>query len=407
VCLQTALAGSTIVVNKGTNQLALYEDEFLVEVFPVATGYQPDFTPEGTWKMVLKTVYPSWRHPKGGPLIPGGVPENPLGPRWLGLDALGTGGSNYGIHGNNNPSSIGTYASSGCIRMYNKDIVWVYDRVPVGTPVKIINTKDNLAAGIKYPTVLSNGTVISFPEHTGPVYNGEMTYLPARAVAEALGFRLTWLEEKDSLLMADADREIEIFSTAPRVLVNGKPFVPEHGPAFVGGRLYLPLSYFERYLGAKVTPDSENKTIAFTMPEGRSSGDFVRYTLAITVDGKPVNLDEPLGTLSNGEKVMVPVRAVCASAGAAVNWNQAEQSIEIRLRGKKITAPITGAPCAINGKPAGSSLIFTRNGTAFAELGLFTDALGFTSQLDNQARTLKLTTTAITAKKNYGPTAIF
>jgi len=397
-CLPDAMAAPAIVINKGTNQLAFYEDGFLAGVFPVATGYRPEFTPEGSWTTVFKTAYPSWRNPEGGPVIPGGVPENPLGPRWLGLDALGTGGSNYGIHGNNSPSSIGTYASSGCIRMYNKDIVWIYDRVPVGTPVDIINTGEDLAAGMKYATVFLNGAGAGFPDQTSPVYKGKTVYLPARAVAEALGFRLKWLDEKKSLLLANADREIEIFSGEPEVLVNRRPSVPEEGPALVGGRLYLPVNYFERYLGARVKLNGESKAIAIDLTEGLAGGGFVRYSLAITVDGKPVNLAEPLATLSDGEKVMVPVRALCASAGAAVSWNQAEQSIEIRLPGKKITVPLTGAPHTINGKPAEAGFsIFTRNGTAFAELGFFTDVFGFNSQLDSQARTLKLATPA--AKK--------
>jgi hypothetical protein len=140
VLQQQAAAACRIVINKGTNQLAFFKDDILLDVFPVATGRQPGYTPEGNWEVVVKLVYPSWRSPAGGPLIPGGVPENPLGPRWLGLNALGTGGSSYGVHGNNNPSSIGTYASSGCIRMYNDDILWLYDRVPLGTEVSIINS---------------------------------------------------------------------------------------------------------------------------------------------------------------------------------------------------------------------------------------------------------------------------
>ena len=55
-----------------------------------------------------------------------------MGPRALTLS-----GGEYAIHGTNKPSSIGTFASYGCIRMYNQDIVDLFDRVSVGTPVVV------------------------------------------------------------------------------------------------------------------------------------------------------------------------------------------------------------------------------------------------------------------------------
>jgi lipoprotein-anchoring transpeptidase ErfK/SrfK len=65
-------------------------------------------------------------------VIPPG-PENPLGPRAMTLD-LGQ----YAIHGTNRPSSIGTFASYGCIRMHNRDVVDLFERVKVGTPVVVL-----------------------------------------------------------------------------------------------------------------------------------------------------------------------------------------------------------------------------------------------------------------------------
>jgi lipoprotein-anchoring transpeptidase ErfK/SrfK len=63
-------------------------------------------------------------------LIPGGAPNNPMGARALTLS-----GGEYAIHGTNRPESIGTYASYGCIRMFNEDIVHLFERVKVGTEV--------------------------------------------------------------------------------------------------------------------------------------------------------------------------------------------------------------------------------------------------------------------------------
>ena len=62
---------------------------------------------------------------------PGGVPENPLKARWLGIYA------GAGIHGTDVTSSLGTAASHGCIRMAIPDVVELYDQVPVSAPVYI------------------------------------------------------------------------------------------------------------------------------------------------------------------------------------------------------------------------------------------------------------------------------
>ena len=65
-----------------------------------------------------------------GPVIPGGSPHNPMG-----VAALTLRGSEYAIHGTNNPRSIGRFVSHGCIRMYNRDISELFRLVSVGTPV--------------------------------------------------------------------------------------------------------------------------------------------------------------------------------------------------------------------------------------------------------------------------------
>jgi lipoprotein-anchoring transpeptidase ErfK/SrfK len=124
-----------IEINKSKNSLAIFNNQILVRTLPVATGKSKSLTPEGTFKIVNKIKDP-WYSPKG---IPGGTSKNPLGSRWLGLDVPNTNGTKYGIHGTNNPTSIGKYASLGCIRMNNKDVQWVYDHIPTGTVVVIKN----------------------------------------------------------------------------------------------------------------------------------------------------------------------------------------------------------------------------------------------------------------------------
>ncbi|OHR68550.1 hypothetical protein HMPREF3291_08935 [Bacillus sp. HMSC76G11] len=143
-------AGSDfIIINKSKNQLAYYQNSKLTSVFRVATGRQPSYTPEGKFKIVSKIVNRPY-YKKG---IPGGDPRNPLGNRWLGINARGTWGTTYAIHGNNNPNSIGQYISDGCIRMFDNEVEWLYGQVKMNTPVIITTsgkTFDSIALASGY-----------------------------------------------------------------------------------------------------------------------------------------------------------------------------------------------------------------------------------------------------------------
>ncbi|MFX3623681.1 MAG: L,D-transpeptidase [Ectobacillus sp.] len=125
-----------IIVNKQSNKLAYIDDGAIQKVFPVATGKTNDLTPEGEFDIVMKVKNPYYIKKK----IPGGSPKNPLGSRWIGFNARGTTGNKYGIHGTNDPSSIGKYISQGCIRMYKQDVEFLYDRIPIGTKVLIVKS---------------------------------------------------------------------------------------------------------------------------------------------------------------------------------------------------------------------------------------------------------------------------
>ncbi|WP_443143182.1 L,D-transpeptidase family protein [Pseudalkalibacillus sp. R45] len=138
----SASTGSFIIINKSNNQLAYFENNKLMKVFKVATGKQPTYTPEGRFKIVNKIVNRPYYTGK----ISGGDPRNPLGNRWLGLNARGTWGTTYAIHGNNNARSIGQYVSAGCIRMYNDEVQWLFSKVPVNTPVIITTSGKSFTA---------------------------------------------------------------------------------------------------------------------------------------------------------------------------------------------------------------------------------------------------------------------
>lgn len=112
-----------------------YEKGKVIKTFPVATGKKPSYTPEGLFKIHEKVK----NRPYYKEGIKGGDPRNPLGDRWLGINVKVNGRVSYAyaIHGNNNANSIGKYVSAGCIRMHNKDVRWLYDKVKMNTPVLI------------------------------------------------------------------------------------------------------------------------------------------------------------------------------------------------------------------------------------------------------------------------------
>lgn len=157
-----ASGGDLIIINKSNNQLAYYSNTKLVRTFKVGTGRQRSYTPEGTFKIVNKIK----NRPYYSGNIPGGDPRNPLGNRWLGINARGTWGTTYAIHGNSNPSSIGGYVSAGCVRMYDEEVEWLFSQVKINTPVIITYSNKSfhaIAASSGYKVTGGDAVPVSTP----------------------------------------------------------------------------------------------------------------------------------------------------------------------------------------------------------------------------------------------------
>jgi lipoprotein-anchoring transpeptidase ErfK/SrfK len=128
-----------VTVNRPSFELRLWKNLQLVDTYPIAVGQVGLETPAGLYHVQNKAVDPAWTMPNSdwvapadrGRVIPGGVPENPLKERWLGIYA------GAGIHGTDATYSLGTAASHGCIRMAIPDVIELYDQVPVSAPVYI------------------------------------------------------------------------------------------------------------------------------------------------------------------------------------------------------------------------------------------------------------------------------
>ncbi len=110
----------SILIDTAARRLHVFSGRRRIRVWPCAVGKPSTPTPVGRWEIVTKVVDPDWKV---------------LGTRWMGLD-IPTG--NYGIHGTNNPASIGHAVSNGCVRLHNRHVEELFDWVVIGTPVRIV-----------------------------------------------------------------------------------------------------------------------------------------------------------------------------------------------------------------------------------------------------------------------------
>ncbi|NLB73509.1 MAG: L,D-transpeptidase family protein [Firmicutes bacterium] len=121
-----------IRINIPAFTLTLFSGKSPVKTYPIAVGKPAAPSRIGTCEVVAKAKYPTWYPPDGKPPVPPG-PDNPISCRWLGLSWSG-----YGIHGTNNPASIGKAVTLGCIRMHDEDVMELFDIVAVGTTVEFV-----------------------------------------------------------------------------------------------------------------------------------------------------------------------------------------------------------------------------------------------------------------------------
>jgi len=118
-----------IVVSLADRKLAVMEAGRVVKIFPAAVGAPGSPSPTGSYEIVNRLVEPTYYG--YGKVVPPGK-GNPVGTRWMGLNVKG-----YGIHGTNDPDSIGRNASHGCIRLRNRDVEELFEMVAVGDAVEL------------------------------------------------------------------------------------------------------------------------------------------------------------------------------------------------------------------------------------------------------------------------------
>jgi lipoprotein-anchoring transpeptidase ErfK/SrfK len=127
-----------VTVSRAGKTARVFKRDKLVRSYRVAVGEPKYPTPMGSFTVQAMQVDPPWNVPQSdwagelaGQTIPGGDPRNPLKARWIGFNG------SVGFHGTSSVSSLGTAASHGCIRMAEGDVIDLYERVQVGTPVLV------------------------------------------------------------------------------------------------------------------------------------------------------------------------------------------------------------------------------------------------------------------------------
>jgi hypothetical protein len=148
-----------IVVSLEDRKLALLEDGQVKKVYPVSVGKPSTPSPVGTFVIERRVMNPTYSH--NGKVVPPG-PGNPVGTRWMGLSLHG-----YGIHGTNEPRSIGKPLSHGCIRLAKADLEDLYAQVSVGDTVVLVGQRNEQTAAL-----FGNGRPL-LPAATQPVLTAQ------------------------------------------------------------------------------------------------------------------------------------------------------------------------------------------------------------------------------------------
>ena len=179
-----------IVVSLEDRKLALVEDGQVKKVYTVAVGKPSTPSPAGTFTIERRVENPTYSH-NGKIVLPG--PHNPVGTRWMGLSMHG-----YGIHGTNEPNSIGKAASHGCIRMAKADLEEFYSMVAVGDSVELVGERNEETAQLfgapqtpaiiaaQPATAVATATVPAPPASQQAVDNSKAAASPAIAILAAL-----------------------------------------------------------------------------------------------------------------------------------------------------------------------------------------------------------------------------
>ncbi|MET3507809.1 L,D-transpeptidase family protein [Halalkalibacter oceani] len=348
---EAASSGQLIIINKSTNELAFFENGELVRTFPVATGRTLALTPEGRFPIVNKIK----NRPYYTDGIPGGDPRNPLGDRWLGLDARGTYGTTYAIHGNNNEQSIGKYVSAGCVRMHNKDIHWLFEKVKLKTDVLIVQSSrsfEELARLNGYQlvppiSVYVDGKKLAVSQD--PFMKDNRVLVPMRSIFNALGASVAWNAQTKTVTATKNGRKIELTIDSKRAKIDGRTHMLDVAPTISGQQTFVPTRFVSEALGASVKWDGKKRIVSLLSPAKPAPqpdpATPAKTPIKVTVNGHQVEGD---AFILDGVS-MVPMRQIFEWLGVPFSYDAASATVRASHQGKSLTVSAGNSAAVING----------------------------------------------------------
>lgn len=297
----SAMMATGLVINLPELMNYCWQDGKPVAWYPVSVGRVAErwHTPVGQLHVKNRKKNPAWHRPEwaGGGVQPAGV-SNPLGDRWIGLNRTG-----YGLHGTNDPSSIGRMVSHGCIRHFPQHIRQLFNAVRVGMPVVL--TYETVTVGQEngvvylaiFPDIYARGT--NAPE---AVRTRLATYGLADVLsADELG---QWLAQADGVARP-------ILGSAKGISINGVHFDAPIGLTVKQGVSYLPLPTLAEALQAEISWDQTTQTATLSRGEQQ-----VTFTPADN-------------TFTALDTLFVPVRRVVENLGGTVDYSTPELAVQI------------------------------------------------------------------------------
>ncbi len=298
-----------IAINLTERGLYLYRDGSPIHYFPVAIGMQGWETPTGEFTIANKARNPTWFPPSWAvqeePVPPG--PENPLGDRWMGLSAKG-----YGLHATNRPSTVGRYASHGCMRMYPEQARQLFDLVKVGTPVTIVYRR--IVFGYRPET-----STVYMAYHPDPYEIGDIH--PEDVTKELQEYGLDAVVDiaaVQSALERPSGTPVPIIGSATHVLVNGTPVRFALGPTRAGSDWLVPAGPLTIALRARIEMSARRDYLVIVRGGVRLF--FVPGSTDMLVNGQSIQLDAA-PQLAVGYP-LIPLKATVTALGGSVGWDE-------------------------------------------------------------------------------------
>lgn len=344
-CGQASAAQMEIVINLPAFTLYLYRDGVVFQTYPIGIGSTVNPSQLGTTSIINEVHYPTYYPPdwyrRGLEPIPPG-PDNPVGTRWLGLGFRG-----YGIHGTNQPWTIGTAASAGCIRMHNADVEALAELVGVGVPVTFM-----------YETIEAWRDPLT---HTPLIKVHKDIYRQGTSSLERALEALSRIDARHGvdvdLLQGILAEEAGMAQTVPYsvpLYLDGSPL--EFGAVRYGGRLLLPLHSLARHfgdslgssrsaqgavmVGGRVVPNS-----FFVADRAYAPVDDAAYAFGLSVEAassevrlqsvRLVSQDVDLSSIRTfiaREWLLIPVQELGRRFGVDVRWDNAAQAVLVEGR---------------------------------------------------------------------------